>query len=251
MVRGRPWLSSFPEQHKPELHSVLRSRVRVGFVCRQKQVEAVERFEQVEWFLQKQTAVASQLSALRRPFKHEILDLVRPWAGQYGEDRMRYQFLVIRGGSCSGKSTLAKALGEIFGFGQVFTQTVQDAPAPDLAKYDAQKHGFLLFDNVNSHTFVLDSRALFQANSDVHTLGVSRTFMYSYSVWLWKVPIVVTVDDSAERDSTEPWIAENAMEVLLPQKLNDGALTRHSKSKDIPRGSSMEMLPTLGLQAYK
>ena len=164
---------------------------------------------------------------------------------------MRYQFLVIRGGSCSGKSTLAKALGEIFGFGQVFTQTVQDAPAPDLAKYDAQKHGFLLFDNVNSHTVVLDSRALFQANSDVHTLGVSRTFMYSYSVWLWKVPIVVTVDDSAEWDSTEPWITENAMEVLLPQKLNDGALTRHSKSKDIPGGSSMQMLATLGPKAYK
>ena len=35
--------------------------------------------------------------------------------------------------SCSGKSTLAKALSEIFGFGQVFTQTVQDVPAPDLA----------------------------------------------------------------------------------------------------------------------
>ena len=195
---------------------MLRSRVRVGFVGRQKQVEAVQRFEQAEWFLQKQTAVASQLSVLRRPFKPEILDLVRPWAGQYGEDRMRYQFLVIRGGSCSGKSTLARALGEIFGFGQVFTQTVQDAPAPDLAKYDAQKHGYLLFDNVNSHTFILDSRALLQANSDVHTLGVSRTFMYSYSVWLWKVPIVVTVDDSAEWDSTEPWIAENAIEVLLP-----------------------------------
>ena len=75
---------------------------------------------------------------------------------------MRDQFLVICGGSCSG---LAKALGEIFGFGQVFTQTVQDAPAPDLAKYDAQKHGYLLFDNVNSHTFVLDSRALFQVTS--------------------------------------------------------------------------------------
>ena len=113
------------------------------------------------------------------------------------------------------KINVGKALGEIFGFGQAFTQTVQDAPAPDLAKYDAQKHGYLLFDNVNSHTFILDSRALFQANSDVHTLGVSRTFMYSYSVWLWKVPMV-TVDDSAEWDSTEPWIAENAIEVLLP-----------------------------------
>ena len=76
---------------------------------RQKQVEAVQRFEQAEWFLQKQTAVASQLSVLRRPFKPEILDLVRPRAGQYGEDRMRYQFLVIRGGSCSGKSTCCTA----------------------------------------------------------------------------------------------------------------------------------------------
>ena len=27
---------------------------------------------------------------------------------------------------------------------------------------------------------------------------------------------MVTVDDSAEWDGTEPWIAENAIEVLLP-----------------------------------
>ena len=41
------------------------------------------------------------------------------------------------------KSTLAQALGEIFGCGEVFMRTVQDVPAPDLERYDAHTHGYL------------------------------------------------------------------------------------------------------------
>ena len=39
--------------------------------------------------------------------------------------------------------------------------------------------------------------------------------MYSYDVWIWKVPIVVTVDLSARWDRTEPWIRDNSMLVFL------------------------------------
>ena len=80
------------------------------------------------------------------------------------------------------KSTLARTLG---GRTQTpFVQTVQTAVAPDLRAYDAEFHSYIVFDNVNDMRFVMDYRALFQANNDIHTLGESKTGMYSYDVWL-------------------------------------------------------------------
>ena len=63
--------------------------------------------------------------------------------------------------------------------------------------------------------FVLDHRALFQANNDVHTLGESKTGMYAYDVWIWKVQIVITVDMSARWNQQEAWIRDNSMLVFL------------------------------------
>ena len=57
--------------------------------------------------------------------------------------------------------------------------------------------------------------ALFQSNNDLHKLGESKTGMYSYTVWLYQVPLVVTVDMSAKWDPLEPWICENCCDVLL------------------------------------
>ena len=81
--------------------------------------------------------------------------------------------------------------------------------------YDPGKHAYLLFDNVNHVDFVLNYRALFQANNDIHTLGDSRTGVYSYDVWLWRVPIVVTIDLSAAWDPAEAWIQANSVDVYL------------------------------------
>ena len=39
--------------------------------------------------------------------------------------------------------------------------------------------------------------------------------MYSYDVWLWRVPIVVTVDLSARWQQDEPWINDNSVCVFL------------------------------------
>ena len=72
-----------------------------------------------------------------------------------------------------------------------------------------------MFDNVNDMDFILDYRAMFQAINDVHALGVSTTGMYKYDVWLWCVPLVVTVDMSATWDSDEEWVRDNCIEVLL------------------------------------
>ena len=123
---------------------------------------------------------------------------------------LRYKFLVLQGASRTGKSTLARSLG-----GTPFIQTVQSAVSPDLRGYDPALHSYIVFDNVNDMAFVLDYRALFQADNDVHTLGDSKTGMYSDEIWIWKVPIVVTVDLSASWDQDEPWIRDNSERVFL------------------------------------
>ncbi|CAE7197697.1 hypothetical protein AK812_SmicGene25801 [Symbiodinium microadriaticum] len=133
------------------------SQVRLGFLGRLKQVESVRFHERLGEHQAQQIATEQRLQALQRPFRPEVLAALQPWAAQYSTDQLRCKFLVLRGGS----------------------------------------HGYILFDNVNDMQFVLDHRALAHSNNSVHTLGQSQTGMYAYRVWLFKVPIVMTVDDSA------------------------------------------------------
>ena len=189
--------------------------MRVGFIGRLKQVEAVRLHERAGRLREWQASTEHHLQRLQRPFRADIVAALAPWALQYQSLALRYKFLVLRGGSRTGKSTLAKSLGQLFGLGAPYIQTVQGAPTPDLKDYDRERHGYILFDNVNDMQFVLDHRALVQANNSLHTLGVSQTGMYAYRVWLHKVPIVMTVDDSAQWNSAEPWIRENMFELNL------------------------------------
>ncbi|CAL1165151.1 unnamed protein product [Cladocopium goreaui] len=192
-----------------------RYRVRIGFMGRQRQVDCVREHERKLAFQAQQRQVADALAMLMRPFRPEVLSRLQPWVSQYQSVQLRYKFLVLRGGSQTGKSTLAKSLGHLFGSRRPFVQTVQSAEAPDLKAYSPEEHGYILFDNVNHMDFILHESALFQANNDLHTLGASRTGIYSYSVWLFRCPLVVTVDLSAVWEGSEPWLADNMFELFL------------------------------------
>ena len=193
------------------------AEVRVGFVNREKQVEAVQRMEKRALLQRRQAEVALRLAPLRTQFHPMALNMILPWARQYVVDAMRYKFLVLRGVSRSGKSTIAEALGDahLCGFGKPFVQTVQDAAAPDLRGFLDGDYGYVVFDNVNDQDFVMSQRALFQASNRLHTLGDSKTGIYSYPMWLYRIPIVVTVDTSAHWDPQEPWIRENCHDIFL------------------------------------
>ena len=182
---------------------------------RQRQVDCVREHERKLAFQAQQRQVADALALLMRPFRPEVLSRLQPWVSQYQSVQLRSKFLVLRGGSQTGKSTLAKSLGHLFGWRRPFVQTVQSAEAPDLKAYSPEEHGYILFDNVNHMDFILNERALFQANNDLHTLGASRTGIYSYSVWLFRCPLVVTVDLSAVWEGSEPWLADNMFELFL------------------------------------
>ena len=86
---------------------------------------------------------------------------------------------------------------------------------PDLRGYDPAEHSYILFDNVNGTSFALGYRAMCQANNDIRTLGDGKTGCYSYDARLWKVPIVVTVDTSANWGQQEPWIYAHSKYIFL------------------------------------
>ena len=129
---------------------------------RQRQVDCVREHERKLAFQAQQRQVADALALLMRPFRPEVLSRLQPWVSQYQSVQLRYKFLVLRGGSQTGKSTLAKSLGHLFGWRRPFVQTVQSAEAPDLKAYSPEEHGYILFDNVNHMDFILNERALFK-----------------------------------------------------------------------------------------
>jgi len=210
------WIDELWSAHKLDHDKYLEyaAQVRIGFINRQRHVQVLQDREKAAVLKAKQDEVALRLAPLKNDFHPDVLKKLGPWLEQYSQDLDRFNFLVLRGVSRSGKSTLAKALGRIFGLGLPYVQTVQDAEAPDMKTW-SDSFGYVVFDNVNHMKFILAQRALFQANNDVHTLADSRTGIYSYSVWLYRVPIVVTVDMSAKWDENEAWISANCNYVFL------------------------------------
>ena len=91
----------------------------------------------------------------------------------------------------TGKGTLARSLGQFFQLGGgPFIQTVQSELSPDIRTYSPDVHKYIIFDSINDKQFVLDCRAMFQANNDVHTLGDSTTGMLRIAVGLNRIRMV-------------------------------------------------------------
>ena len=212
------WIDDLWSQHKLDHATYLdyASKIRVGFVTRRRQVEAVVEREKTNDLIAKRALIAQQLAPLQKTFKSSVLFRLQTWANQYTSLLPRFMFLVLRGASRTGKSTLARSLGvELNLGGEPCVQTVQSATAPDLRNYNSEVHKYIVFDNVNDMDFILNYRAMFQSNNDIHALGDSKTGMYAYEVYIWRVPIVITVDMSAKWDPNELWIKDNCFNVFL------------------------------------
>ena len=127
-VKGH-WLDDLWAQHKLDHDKYIEyaAAARIGFLTRLKQAQALQEREREARFQEQQRIVADRLSRQQCEFNPDVLAALKPWMQQYGTELPRYKFLVIRGVSRAGKSTLAKSLGR-----RPFVQTVQSAVAPDL-----------------------------------------------------------------------------------------------------------------------
>lgn len=174
--------------------------------------EAVVAAEKTSALAAFQSEVASRLALTRLPFR-EPQDPLFPQLGAFMEQfrwaQERYRMYALQGPSQAAKTSFAKAC-----FKNPFVVTVQGQKSLDLRNFEYGTHDALVLDNLNSFQVILDHRALLQANNDMHRLGESATGIYSYSVYLWSVPIFLTLDldvKAAEEMGQSEWLRANVM----------------------------------------
>ncbi|CAK0797152.1 unnamed protein product [Prorocentrum cordatum] len=129
-----------------------------------------------------------QLKALPlKPLPPEI----ELWKMSYEEVEERYKMLVLHGPSRTGKSCLARAL---FGTDRTMVVDVQHKDHPDMHGHERHRHLAVLMDEVQSPHFIADNKKLLQAHVDGASLGQSATQLYTYEVFLWRTPIILTTN---------------------------------------------------------
>ena len=115
--------------------------------------------------------------------------VVAEFFAQFDEARSRYCVLGIRSPSRCGKTEFAKQL-----LRAPFVVNVEDALYPNLREYERDVHTGVVFDNVNDPTFILRNRSVFQCRNEVMALSQTTTQLYTYPVYLWRVPLIFTMD---------------------------------------------------------
>jgi hypothetical protein len=145
-----------------------------------------------------------------KPFK-PLPDVVQEWRLQYAEALDRYKLLVLFGPSRTGKSRLGRAL-----YADTLVVDVQHAEHPDLRGYIRGRDTAILLDEASSPQFIVDNKKLLQAHIDGAKLGQSSTQKFSYEIFLWRTPIIVTTnnyDYSKFSEADTNWIESNCMAV--------------------------------------
>ncbi|OLP88848.1 hypothetical protein AK812_SmicGene29770 [Symbiodinium microadriaticum] len=132
---------------------------------------------------------------------------------QFRWARDRYKLYALQGPSQAAKTSFVKSL-----FKSPFVLTIQGQDVLNLQSFQYGRHDALVLDNLVEWSLILKYRALLQSNVDLHVLGESATGIYSYSVFLWGVPICITLD--ADVDSTpfmaSEWLQANVYRDVLP-----------------------------------
>ena len=133
-------------------------------------------------------SVEAELSATKKPFKR--IDAVVDWVAAHEVNAMRYQFLVLCGGSGLGKTQFAKSLVPE---GRSLELNMATAPEPDLREYDRTFHDLVLLDECAPRQ-ILRQIKLFQCPAVEVGLAASATSCHAYEVWVHKKLFVVATN---------------------------------------------------------
>ena len=83
----------------------------------------------------------------------------------------------------------------LFGAERTLVVDVQHAEHPDLRSFRRLEHQAILLDEVADPVFIVNNKELLQAHVDGAKLGQSPTQLFSYDVFVWRVPIMLTTNN--------------------------------------------------------
>ena len=156
-----------------------------------------------------------------RPFHHH--PLIDDWLGQYGAllgTKFRFKVLLLRGPSRSGKTQKACSR---FGFASTFVVNAQglEGNLPSLVGLDRDHHKALVFDE-GSVQQVIGNKQFFQAGARAVSLGQSKCNQFSYSVFVYMLPIIVTsncfpmTEEEGLKAEDADWLSANLIDIPVP-----------------------------------
>ena len=213
-VPDAAWVVGLCRQHKlghaQYIH--LSALLRDGHERRKASVEAVRATEAEHAFEKERAWARGQIMAKALPFK-PLHPEVERWMKSYEEVEERYRMLVLYGPSRTGKSRLARSL---FGAERTLVVDVQHAEHPDLRSFRRHEHQAILLDEVADPVFIVNNKKLLQAHVDGAKLGQSPTQLFSYDVFVWRVPIMLTTNNWCLGELTEDqreWVASNCIAI--------------------------------------
>ena len=143
------------------------------------------------------------------------------WHEQYKSEAFRYKFLVLDGPSKLGKTQFAKSFVE--SSDQLLELNCAAGQEPDLRGFRYGQHEVVLFDEIRAR-IVAQQRKLFQACAAEVQLGCSATNCHSYTVFLFRVKLVLcsnswagSMEELCEED--QAWLRENMVYVAVQEPL--------------------------------
>ena len=208
----------------------LSSRLRDGHGRRKACVDAVIATGSAANAQRERALARKAIAQTSKPFR-PLSDQIQAWRLQCHEKQERYLLLVLFGPSRTGKSRLARAL---HGDACTLVVDVQHAEHPDLRSYQRAQHHAVLFDEVHQPTFITGNKKVLQAHADGAILGQSATQLFSYEVFLWRTPLMLTTNNwdlSKLTPSDRNWIDENCVAVCIDQPVWQQAQRRWHRGR--------------------
>ena len=125
----------------------------------------------------------------------------------------------------------------MFGLDRTLIVDVQHADRPDLHAFRRHEHLAILLDEVQDPSFIVKNKKLLQAHVDGAILGQSSTQMFTYEVFLWRVPIILTTNNWDLTGLSEvelDWVRSNCVAVHIAEQVYESS-----------RGTGVQLEPEL------
>ena len=89
------------------------------------------------------------------------------------------------------------------------------------------EHRAVLLDEVADPSFIVNNKKLLQAHDDGAKLGQSATQLYTYEVFLWRVPIMLTTNNwclDELTDDQREWVDSNSVAIHVGEPVGRSGL---------------------------